>query len=107
MQARTDEAAANYRQIVLRAFSEVADALSGISGHIAQRDRLAAEVTAQERAVVLADSTYRQGLTTYLNVLDAQRALLASRLALVRAQHSVLVDLVGLQKALGGGWSEP
>jgi NodT family efflux transporter outer membrane factor (OMF) lipoprotein len=106
MQARTDEAAANYRQFVLRAFSEVADALSGISGHVAQRDRLAAEVTAQERAVVLADSTYRQGLTTYLNVLDAQRALLGSRLALVRAQHSVLVDLVSLQKALGGGWSE-
>jgi NodT family efflux transporter outer membrane factor (OMF) lipoprotein len=107
MQARTDEAAANYRQMVLRAFSEVADALSGIAGHIAQRDRLAAEVTAQERAVALAETTYRQGLTTYLNVLDAQRALLGSRLALVRAQLSVLADIVSLQKALGGGWSEP
>jgi NodT family efflux transporter outer membrane factor (OMF) lipoprotein len=106
MEARTDEAAAVYRQVVLRAFSEVADALSGIAGHLAARDRLAAQVAAEERAVILADADYRQGLTTYLNVLDAQRTLLDAKKALLAAQRNVLADLVGLQKALGGGWSE-
>jgi len=63
-------------------------------------------VRVQSRAVELATGDYRDGLTNYLNVLDAERTLLGSRLAVLRAERSVLGDLVQLQKALGGGWTQ-
>ncbi|MBI3725707.1 efflux transporter outer membrane subunit [bacterium] len=104
-QARKDEALANYEQTVLRAFGEVADAIAGISAHAQVRDRQAEAVKAETRAVELANIEYDQGLTSYLNVLDAQRTLLTARQALVRAQRQLLFDLVALEKALGGGWT--
>jgi NodT family efflux transporter outer membrane factor (OMF) lipoprotein len=105
-QAHTDEAVATYRQIVLRAFAEVADAISGITAHSQVRERQTDAVRAEERAVELATIEYEQGLTSYLNVLDSQRTLLQARQDLVRAQRQLLSDLVALEKALGGGWSE-
>jgi multidrug efflux system outer membrane protein len=106
MKARTDEASASYRQVVLRAFSEVADSLSSVHGHQAQRGALELQVSASARAVELAETGYRQGISTYLDVLDAQRTLLGARQALLRAERNVLGDLVALEKALGGGWDE-
>ena len=47
---------------------------------------------------------YQQGLTNFLNVLDAERSLLSSEDALVRSDSAVSTDLVSLYKALGGGW---
>jgi NodT family efflux transporter outer membrane factor (OMF) lipoprotein len=105
-EARTDEATANYYKAILNAFGEVADSIVGIGAHARVRDRQHEAVVAQERAVGLATIEYDQGLTNYLNVLDAQRSLLTARQALVRAQRLVLYDLVQLQKALGGGWTE-
>ncbi len=105
-EARTDEATARFYAVVLDAFREVADAIASIAAHEQVRDRQRESVVASERAVELATIEYDQGLTSYLQVLDAQRALLAARQALVRAQRAVLSDIVALQKALGGGWTE-
>jgi NodT family efflux transporter outer membrane factor (OMF) lipoprotein len=105
-QARTDEATASYRQTVLNAFAEVADSISGLQNHSESRARQTKQVLAAHRAVELATADYKEGLTTYLNVLDAERTLLAARLSLLREQRAVLGELVQLQKALGGGWSE-
>lgn len=106
MLSRTDEASATYRGVILRAFSEVAGALSGIAWHDKARDGLEREVKVATRAVELADADYRQGLTTYLEVIDAQRTLLTAEQALVRARRNLLADIVGLERALGGGWRE-
>lgn len=104
--ANTDAATAAYRQAVLKAFGEIADAISGLAAHAQVRDRQGEAVRAEERAVQLATIEYEQGLTSYLNVLDSQRTLLAARQDLVAAQRQLLTDLVALQKALGGGWTE-
>lgn len=104
-EARKDEAIAVYRSAVLRAFGEVADALAGVQGHAAARDRNAAAVASDERALALADKQYRIGVTSYRDVLDAERTLLAARDALLASQRQVLSDLVNLEKALGGGWT--
>jgi NodT family efflux transporter outer membrane factor (OMF) lipoprotein len=104
-EARKDEAVAQYRSTVLRAFGEVADALAGIVGHAAARDRDQAAVASSERALVLADQSFRLGATAYRDVLDSQRSLLSARQALLTAQRQVLSDIVQLEKALGGGWT--
>jgi outer membrane protein TolC len=104
-EAEKDATLAAYEQIVLRAFGEVADAIAGISAHALVRDRELEAVKAEARAVELANIEYDQGLTSYLSVLDAERALLTGRQSLLRAQRQLLFDLVALQKALGGGWT--
>jgi len=54
--------------------------------------------------VALATKLYRNGLGTFLNVLDSQRALLASQSDLAQSDTTVSTDVVALYKALGGGW---
>ncbi|HZU95946.1 MAG TPA: efflux transporter outer membrane subunit [Planctomycetota bacterium] len=106
-EARTQAAIADYRSIVLRAFAEVADAMSGIQGHREARDHDVEVVAASRRAVELAESSFKEGVTSYLDVLDAQRTLVQARTSLLKAQRDLLGDLVHLEKALGGGWTQP
>jgi len=54
--------------------------------------------------VELADDLYRKGLTSFIEVLDAQRALYVAQAELARSQAQVTLNLVALYKALGGGW---
>ena len=49
---------------------------------------------------------YKEGLTDFLNVLNSQRSLYASEDALVQSERTIVIDLVALYKALGGGWEE-
>ena len=68
-------------------------------------DRLYGAVEHNQLAVTLAMEQYRAGLVDFLSVLDAQRALYESEDQLVQSQTNVTIDLVGLYRALGGGWS--
>jgi NodT family efflux transporter outer membrane factor (OMF) lipoprotein len=104
-EANTDEATASYVKTVQNAFREVADAIVGIRAQERIRDEETVAVAESQEAVRLVTELYEKGLTNYLNVLDAQRALLAARQALVQAQRSLLSDMVQLEKALGGGWA--
>ncbi len=94
----------SYRQTILVAFREVADFLVSIDARseqlIKQREQVAAARTASE----LAEIRYRKGLVNYLDVLDAQRTLLAAEMQVVQTECMRLSDMVGLFKALGGGW---
>jgi outer membrane protein TolC len=47
---------------------------------------------------------YTQGLTNFLDVLDAQRSLSTAEDSLVQSTAALDIDLVSLYKALGGGW---
>ncbi|MBJ7221321.1 MULTISPECIES: efflux transporter outer membrane subunit [unclassified Brenneria] len=94
---------ASYEKAIQSAFKEVADALARkatIDEQIAaQRDYVAAA----ERSYQLADSRYREGADTYLNVLDAQRTLYSARQTLISIEQTRLNNLVTLYNALGGG----
>ena len=105
-EARRDEATSNYLLTILGAFREVADATASISAHEQERDRQREAARAQEQSVALAQNQYERGLTNYLTVLDAQRSLLSARQALVQSERVLLSDIVQLQRALGGGWTE-
>jgi NodT family efflux transporter outer membrane factor (OMF) lipoprotein len=102
--AAYDMADAQYRNTVLTAFQNVADALKAL-----QLD--AATLKAQQRAVHAASETfeltsgqYRLGAITYIILLNAQRSYQQALLALVQAQASRYADTAALFAALGGGW---
>ena len=55
----------------------------------------------------LADSRYRHGAATYLEVLDAQRSMVSARQALISTQLSRAASRVTFFKVLGGGAELP
>jgi multidrug efflux system outer membrane protein len=103
--ARADQARGRYEQAVLRALQEADDALAGLR---LSRDQLVALETQERalaRAFALANERYQSGVSSYLEVLDAQRSLYTAQLALAGQTRQYLGATVQLYKALGGGWA--
>lgn len=63
------------------------------------------QLVAARDAMQLAELRYLNGLTNYLDVLEAQRVVFTSEVDLVRARRDRLVAVVQVYKALGGGWN--
>lgn len=103
--ARVKEALAAYHAAILTAFEETENALVSFGNEQDRRDRLAATVHADETAFELANVQYTAGLTDFLTVLDAQREMYANQDLLAQSQTQVATNLIGLYKALGGGWT--
>ena len=78
--------------------------MSGYHGSIAQTVAIKEAVNQCRETLKLSLELYKQGLTQFQNVLDAQRTLLSYQDYLVQAQGSTLKALVQLYEALGGGW---
>ena len=102
--AMQEQEAITYQKTVLLALQEVENALVASSKEQAHRQTLAAAVAANRRAVDLAEKLYTEGLTDFINVLQAQQALFSTEDALVQSTTAVSTNLVALYKALGGGW---
>ncbi len=98
------EAAVNYQRTVLNAWHEVDNALTAYGTEQRRRDELAQAVANDRRALGFAQDRYRAGVVDFLQVLTAQRDLLAAQQALAASTTNVSNDLVALYKALGGGW---
>ena len=105
--AQQKEAAINYQKTVLTAFHDVDNALIAYRGEQLRRDRLAAAVAQARQARSLANQRFRQGLSDFLEVLTAQRTVLAAEQQLATSTTTVSTNLVALYKALGGGWEPP
>jgi NodT family efflux transporter outer membrane factor (OMF) lipoprotein len=95
---------AAYQQTVLVAFQETQDAIAQVQELTRQRDRLRQAVADEERSQKIANRSYEGGVSSYLEVLDAQRSLLAAQNALTQVEGQRLVSMVSLYKSLGGGW---
>jgi NodT family efflux transporter outer membrane factor (OMF) lipoprotein len=94
-----------YRSTVLGAFRDVEDALSRYEAERARNTSLAQSVTAARNTLLIARDQYATGLVTYVNVLQADDAVLNGENQLAGSDALVLSDLVSVYKALGGGWS--
>ncbi|MGF6289414.1 multidrug efflux system outer membrane protein [Paraburkholderia youngii] len=103
-EAQQAEAALDYRKTVLTALRDVDNALVVYRTDQARRDALADSVSAQQTSFDLSRDSYRKGLTSFINVLDAQRQLAQAREQYAQGTTQVSTDLVALYKALGGGW---
>ena len=102
-EARQVIAVAEYEKTIQQAFRELADIL-------AARDQLAGQLGAQEAAeraqaerLRLVEARYRAGVSSYLEVLDAQRDAYAARQGTVQTRRALLASAAQLYKALGGG----
>lgn len=105
-EVRKNQAVVDYEQTIQRAFREVADALvarSALDEQVAAQERLR---VAQSERLRLAEQRYRNGVASYLEVLDAQRELFDAEQALVQARQLRLTNTVDLYRALGGGLLE-
>jgi outer membrane protein, multidrug efflux system len=101
-----DEAVANYRESVLTAFQQVEDGLSGLNALSQASTSQNAAVTDARRALEIANNRYTGGVTTYLDVITAQAALLNNQRLATQILGQQMVTSVYLVKALGGGWDE-
>ncbi|TMH70614.1 MAG: efflux transporter outer membrane subunit, partial [Betaproteobacteria bacterium] len=103
--SRQREALISYQSAILNSLEEVENALVSYSQEQERRDRLNDGVAHSQLAVDLSTEQYKAGLVDFLSVLDAQRDLYANEDQLVQSQTSVTTNLVGLYRALGGGWN--
>ena len=101
-----DIAVAQYEKAIQGAFREVADALAGRATLAQQLQAQDAQTQAEATRFRLVDLRYRNGASSYLAVLDAQRSLFAAQQALVQVQAQQAQNLVTLYKVLGGGWKD-
>lgn len=102
--AAYDQAAALYRETVLRAFQNVADVLRALEID-ARTLRLQAEAAEVARHTLeLTQKEFRYGATNYLALLDAERRYQETRISLVQSRAQRYADTAALFQALGGGW---
>lgn len=99
--AEARAALADYEQAVLEAVADVEIALSRIAAVKARRAELARAVEASEAAFEQLDALYREGLATFIDILDAQRTLIDSREAALEADAALAQAVVDLYAALG------
>ncbi len=104
--AEREIAVAQYEKTIQTAFSEVADALAGTATWEEQLRATRAQARAAGKTFELSDLRYRNGVSSYLDVLDAQRTLFSAQLSVIQAQLAQLQNQITLYKVLGGGWQE-
>ena len=106
-EARLQQAIARFQQRVLQGVVEVENSLTGYHEARQRVIHLTRAVESAEDALRISRMQYDRGITPFVNVLDAQRQLLIAQDQLVQARGRVIVNLIKLYKALGGGAVEP
>lgn len=97
-------AVAQYEKSIQTAFSEVSDALAGMATWDEQLRATRAQAKAAQTTFDLSDLRYRNGVSSYLDLLDAQRSLFSAQQAVIQVQLAQLQNRITLYKTLGGGW---
>lgn len=105
-ESRERQAVLRYQQAIQGAFKDVRDAIDGQTLARQQLDAENSRVDSLRDTYRLARMRYENGVASLLDVLDAERGLLAAELSradALRAQRAAVADLF---KALGGGWEQ-
>ena len=103
--SRYKELLSDYRQTMLVALREVEDALVDLKGFGRSRSALEAALATSLDTRNLASERYKKGLSSYLEVVDAERDILKIRLILAELHAQQRISLTSLAQALGGGWN--
>jgi NodT family efflux transporter outer membrane factor (OMF) lipoprotein len=102
--AAYDQTFAQYRQIVLQAFQNVADSLRALETDARTfKAQKAAEIAARNNLRLTTDQ-YRLGGVSYLSLLTAQEQYQQTVIARIQSQAARYTDTVALFQSLGGGW---
>jgi outer membrane protein, multidrug efflux system len=101
-EAATRETLATYEQTVLRAIEEADGALVDYREEQLRLERLMEQARESSRAAELARVRYREGLSDFLALLDAERTQLGAEDAVASAESRVFTGIVRVYSALGG-----
>lgn len=101
--AKQKETYLAYEKAVLEALQEIETAMTRYLKEEIRRQTLARSVTDLKESVRLSNLRYQEGVISFLDVLDAQRALYVAEIDLARSEAEVATSLIALYKALGGG----
>jgi len=104
--ARQKQALQSYVGTVATAFKEVNDALVNLRQYKAI-EKIAGSKKATTKSILqIAQNRYKEGYSSYLDVLDAQRSHIAASQSFVQNRQNTLNATVDLFKSLGGGWQD-
>jgi outer membrane protein, multidrug efflux system len=103
--ARYEQALAMYKHSILNGFREVNDALISFSKEKEQNVHLREQVSVLKRYHELANARYKEGQTSYLEALDAERRYFSAQLQSLDSDTRLLLQYIELFKAFGGGWT--
>lgn len=103
--AQRNQVLYGYEKTVRSAFKEVNDSLDAIARYGEQLTELQGQEGVALETLRIAQNRYRNGYSSYLDVLDAQRTLFATQISVVQVKNNLLLAQVDLYRALGGGWS--
>jgi len=99
-----DRAVFAYESVVRNAFAETENALAGVGRLREQLEQAEARRVATAEALRIAHNRYRNGYSSYLEELDAQRNAFSAENNVLQLRASWLAAHVDLYRALGGGW---
>jgi outer membrane protein TolC len=105
--ARLQQLLEKYQDTVLQAAREIDDAAISVRQTQLQEQPLAESVKAAKRSFDIANIQFREGLTDFQRVLDAQRALLSQEERFLGNRNDMISSLISLYRGLGGGWQVP
>jgi len=103
-EALQQQALLQYEKSIQTAFKEVEDALVSLQKSREQVASQSRQVDSLRTYARLARLRYENGYTSYLEVIDAETRLFNAELSYTQTQGNVFSSLVGLYKAMGGGW---
>ncbi|MFZ6759121.1 efflux transporter outer membrane subunit [Undibacterium sp. Ji50W] len=106
-EARKTQALAQYVQAVQGAFHDVHDALNNTAANEQVNAASERRVVALKDSLRLADLRYKNGYSSFLEVLNAQRDLFQAQSSLIDTKRAHLSSIVSIYKAVGGGWTKP
>jgi len=105
-EARTEQALLRWEQAVLRAFSEVEDALSNLARERERHLLLTQAYAVQRDATALAEERYAKGVDSEVAVLEQRRLMLEAEDRWSGSRQACRLAVVALAQAVGGGWEE-
>jgi NodT family efflux transporter outer membrane factor (OMF) lipoprotein len=100
-----DRAVFAYESVVRNAFAETENGLTAVQRLREQLDEAEARRVASAEVLRIARNRYRNGYSSYLEELDAQRQAYTVENTVLQLRASWLAAHVDLYRALGGGWS--
>ncbi len=101
---RLEQVATQYEKTFLLAMEDVENAFVSYRTALTRQTELIQAETAADKAFQAIESLYRQGVTTYPSVLDAQMGRLSSMDEQVQAKTALRVSMISLYRSFGGGW---
>lgn len=102
--ASYNQALAQYKQVVLQAFQNVADTLRALEHDAKTLDAQKHAEFSAHQALIITQKQYKDGGVSYLSLLTAEQLYQSAKISRIQAQAARYADTAALFQAMGGGW---